>query len=406
MVEIDGDRLLASLRELRTYGATGTGVVRPTFSDVDMAARAWLREQMLEAGLHATIDGVGNVIGRSPNPGPAVVLGSHSDTQPEGGWLDGAMGVMYAIEVARALLADPTTAHLAVDVAAWSDEEGTYTTCLGSRSFVGDLDDTDFAATNAAGESVAEALARVGLDDVAPARLDPDRHVAYLEAHIEQGPHLEDSGNHIGVVTGIVGIRSWRVRFTGEQNHAGSTPMPRRKDAAVALFEFGVAFRERFAAVAGPTSVWTIGNLGVHPGAESIIPGDAWCTVQYRDPSAEVMARFDDTLVALVDELDTASPCTIEARRADHGMEPVVMDPDLVRHLGDAAAVRAPDRWVEMPSAAGHDANMFADHVPCGMVFIPSIGGVSHDFAEDSHEADIVRGCRVFADAVVSRLTR
>ena len=125
---------------------------------------------------------------------------------------------------------------------------------------------------------------------------------------------------------------------------------------------------------------------------------------EFRDPG--VMARFDDTLVALVDELDTASPFTIEARRADHGMEPVVMDPDLVRHLGDAAAVRAPDRWVEMPSAAGHDANMFADHVPCGMVFIPSIGGVSHDFAEDSHEADIVRGCRVLADAVVSRLTR
>ncbi|MCH1434483.1 MAG: M28 family peptidase, partial [Acidimicrobiales bacterium] len=126
MVEIDGDRLLASLRELRTYGATGTGVVRPTYSDVDMAARRWLVEQMADAGLDAHIDGIGNAIGWSPNPGPAVVLGSHSDTQPEGGWLDGAMGVMYAIEVARTLLADPATAHLAVDVGAWADEEGTY----------------------------------------------------------------------------------------------------------------------------------------------------------------------------------------------------------------------------------------------------------------------------------------
>ncbi|MEM9463951.1 MAG: hydantoinase/carbamoylase family amidase [Actinomycetota bacterium] len=404
MVAIDGARLLASLHELRTFGATGTGVVRPTFSDVDMAARRWLRDQMLDAGLDARIDGVGNVIGRSPNPGPAVVLGSHSDTQPEGGWLDGAMGVMYAIEVARTLLADPSTAHLAVDVAAWADEEGTYGTCLGSRSFVGDLTDDEFAGTNADGESITEALDRVGLSGVEPARLEPGRHVAYLEAHIEQGPHLEDSGNRIGVVTGIVGIRGRTIRFSGEQNHAGSTPMPRRKDAAAALFEFGVRFRERFTAAAGPTSVWTIGNLGVHPGAESIVPGAAWCRVQYRDPSAAVMSRFDDTLESLVAELDAEGPCAVAAEAADHGMEPVVMDPELIRCLGEAAAIHIPDGWVEMPSAAGHDANMFAPHLPCGMLFIPSIGGVSHDFAEDSHEADIVLGCQVFADGVVSRL--
>ncbi len=405
MVEIDGARLLASLHELRTFGATGTGVVRPTFSDVDMAARRWLRDRMEAAGLDAHIDGVGNVIGRSPNPGPAVVLGSHSDTQPEGGWLDGAMGVMYAIEVAATLLADPSTAHLAVDVAAWADEEGTYGTCLGSRSFVGDLTDAELAGTNADGESISEALVRVGLADTEPARLDPTRHVAYLEAHIEQGPHLEDSGNRIGVVTGIVGIRGRTIRFVGEQNHAGSTPMARRKDAAAALFEFGVRFRERFAAVAGPTSVWTIGNLGVHPGAESIVPGSAWCRVQYRDPSAEVMARFDETLDAVIADLDAEGPCGVSAAPADHGMEPVVMAPELVRCLGEAAAARIPDGWVEMPSAAGHDANMFAPHLPCGMLFIPSIGGVSHDFAEDSHEADIVLGCQVFADGVVRALT-
>ncbi len=404
MVEIDGARLLHRLHTLRTFGATGTGVVRPTFSGVDLHARAWLAEQMVEAGLDADIDGVGNVIGRSPNAGPAVVLGSHSDTQPEGGWLDGAMGVVYGIEVARALLADPATAHLAVDVAAWADEEGTYTTCLGSRSFVGDLTDADFAAENAAGESVAAALARAGLSHAEPARLDPDRHVAYLEAHIEQGPHLEDSGNRIGVVTGIVGIRSWTIRFAGEQNHAGSTPMPRRKDAAAALFEFGVRFRERFGEVAGPTSVWTIGDLGIHPGAESIIPGSAWCTVQYRDPSAAVMARFDETLATLVAGLDAEGPCRVTGERATHGMEPVVMDPAIVSALGAAAAARVPDGWVEMPSAAGHDANMFAPHLPCGMLFIPSIGGVSHDFAEDSHEDDIVLGCEVFADAVAAFL--
>ena len=405
MVEIDGPRLLRSLRELRTFGATGSGVVRPTFSDVDMTARRWLVGQMSDAGLEASIDGIGNVIGRSPNPGPAVVLGSHSDTQPEGGWLDGAMGVMYGIEVARSLLADPATAQLAVDVAAWADEEGTYASALGSHSFVGELTDASLAATNADGESVASALNRVGLAGVDPICLEPDRHVAYLEAHIEQGPHLEASGNRIGVVTGIVGISGATVRFRGEQNHAGTTPMSMRKDAAASLFEFGVRFRSRFAAVAGPASVWTIGNLGVHPGAESIVAGEAWCRVQYRDASVQVMDRFADTLTALVAELDDEGPCRVTVETGDRGMVPVTMDPAIVAVLGSAAERRVPGAWVEMPSGAGHDANTFAPHLPTGMLFIPSIGGVSHDFAEDSHDDDIVLGCRVFADAVETYLT-
>ncbi len=273
MVEIDGARLLNDLRTLRTFGASGTGVVRQTFSDEDMAARRWLRDQMAEAGLEAVIDGVGNVFGRSPNPGPALIIGSHSDTQPRGGWLDGAMGVMYAIEVARALGEDATTSGLAIDTVAWSDEEGTYTNCLGSTSFVGELTDTELQHANADGETVEVALDRVGLSGTPTVHLDRARHVGYLEAHIEQGPHLEEKGLQIGVVTSIVGIRSMRVTFTGEQNHAGTTPMHRRKDAGAAMFEFAVRIRKRLADFAGPTSVWTIGNAGLVPGGESIIAG-------------------------------------------------------------------------------------------------------------------------------------
>jgi len=404
MVEIDGARLLGSLHALRTFGATGTGVVRPTFSDIDMAARRWLVEQMTEAGLQARIDGAGTVFGRSPNEGPAVVLGSHSDTQPEGGWLDGAMGVMYGIEVARALLADPATAHLAVDVAAWADEEGTYTSCLGSNTFVGGLDDRRLDDANRAGETVRAALARVGLEGVTPARFDPDRHTVYLEAHIEQGPHLEDSGKRIGVVSAIAGYRSWEIDIVGEQNHAGSTPMARRKDAAAALFRFGTRFHDRFPAVADPNSVWTIGRVEVHPGAESIVPGAARCVVQYRDPTADCLDRLDAELAAIVSELDTEDPCAVSMTRRGSGVTPVAMDAGARRARAAAAARRAPDRWVEMPSAAIHDANILAPHLPCGMLFIPSIGGVSHDFAEDSDEDDIVLGCRVLADAVVGLL--
>ncbi|MBT8240323.1 MAG: M20/M25/M40 family metallo-hydrolase, partial [Acidimicrobiia bacterium] len=244
-----------------------------------MAARVWLRDRMIEAGLDGSIDGAANVYGRSPNIGPALIIGSHSDTQPNGGWLDGAMGVIYGLEVARSLLEDGETAHLAVDAVAWSDEEGTYTSCLGASSFVGPLSTSQLQATNAVGESVAQALERTGLAGLDPVRFDPERQIGYLEAHIEQGPHLETSGLKVGVVTSIVGIRSVTVSFTGEQNHAGTTPMPTRKDAAVAMFEFGFHLQERMRNVAGPTSVWTTGVAQVQPGAQSIIPGSAQMVV-------------------------------------------------------------------------------------------------------------------------------
>jgi N-carbamoyl-L-amino-acid hydrolase len=401
---IDGERLLAGLRTLRSFGATGTGVVRPTFSADDMAARAWLRDRMTEAGLDSTIDGVGNVFGRSRRPGPALVLGSHSDTQPEGGWLDGAMGVMDAIEVARALGEDPTTADLAVDVAAWSDEEGTYSSCLGAKGFVSEVDPGILADENVDGESVADALARVGLTTVPHIRFEPDRHIGYLEAHIEQGPHLEETGKQIGVVTSIVGIRQAIVTFTGQQNHAGTTPMHRRSDAAVAMFRFGTLLQDRMAAAAGPTSVWTIGRVTVEPGAASIVPGHAEVAVQFRDQDDAVLERMAAAVAETADEIDRNGPVRVIARQGDAPIAPTVMDPDLLGHIADAAERRVPGGWVEMPSAAGHDPMVLSHHLPCAMLFIPSIGGVSHDFAEDSTEHDIVLGCQVLADAVVSIL--
>ncbi len=404
MAEIDGGRLLGDLRTLRTFGSSGTGVVRPTFSPQDMEARAWLRDRMAVAGLDATIDGVGNVFGRSPNPGPALILGSHSDTQPEGGWLDGAMGVMDAIEVARTLLADPATAHLAVDVVAWSDEEGTYTSCLGSTAFVGELTAAQLAERNVDGESVAEAVERVGLTETECARFDPDRHIGYLEAHIEQGPHLEETGKRIGVVTSIVGIRGAHVRFIGEQNHAGTTPMARRKDAAVAMFEFVAALQPRMATAASPTSVWTIGRVTVEPGAPSIVPGYADLAVQFRDPDDEVLQRMLDVVVETAALIDAASPVDVIVEPGRSPISPTVMHQPFIDQLGQAAARHAPDDWVEMPSAAGHDPMVLSHHLPCAMLFIPSIGGVSHDFAENSHDDDIILGCQVLATASASIL--
>ena len=403
IASINPARLLHDLHTLRTFGAHGTGVVRTTFSDADMAARRWLRDRMLEAGLDASIDGAANVIGRSPNPGPALIIGSHSDTQPNGGWLDGAMGVIYGLEIARTLLEDGDTADLAVDAVAWSDEEGTYTSCLGASSFVGPLSTAQLEATNAAGETVSQALERTGLAGRDRTMFEPGRQIGYLEAHIEQGPHLEDAGMKVGVVTSIVGIRSVTVSFTGEQNHAGTTPMPARKDAAVAMFEFGFRLQEHMSNVAGPTSVWTTGVARVQPGAQSIIPGSAELVIQFRDPEEPTLDRMDDAVRSLVEEMDRRGPVSIIVEHGER-ITPTVMDAGLQEFIAAAAGERVPGQWTRMPSAAGHDPMVLSHHMPCAMLFIPSIGGISHDFAEDSHEADIVTGCQVLADAAASIL--
>jgi N-carbamoyl-L-amino-acid hydrolase len=178
------------------------------------------------------------------------------------------MGVIYGLEIARALADDPATAHLAVDIVAWVDEEGAFLGCLGSRSWCGVLDPADEAAArNAEGVTLRQAIEAAGLSEVPRERLPVDRYIGYLEAHIEQGPYLEEAGFEIGVVTSIVGIRGCTVDFEGEQNHAGTTPMARRRDAGVALFDFAVKIRERFESMAGERTVWTIGRATLEPGA-------------------------------------------------------------------------------------------------------------------------------------------
>ncbi len=400
MARIDPQRLLADLDRLRTFGATGAGVVRPSLSEVDMHARRWLAQRMAEAGLEARIDGVGNVIGRSPRPGPALLIGSHSDTQPRGGWLDGAMGVAYALEIARALAESPDTAHLAVDTVAWVDEEGTYLGCLGSRSFCGVLSaEEESSARNADGVTLAAALSAAGISDLPRERLDRRRYLGYLEAHIEQGPYLEEHGLQVGVVTSIVGIRGCTVRFVGEQNHAGTTPMPRRRDAGVAMFDYAVKIRERFATLAGDRTVWTIGRATLDPGAPSIIPGRAEMLLQFRDPDDGRLERMQRAVVELAREASAAGPVQVAVTPARSPIAPTVMDARLQQAIADAAQTLVPGRWMRMPSAAGHDPMVIAHHLPCAMLFVPSIRGISHDFAEDTDRADIVAGCRVLAAA-------
>src|SRR5882724_4904057 len=254
---VDGARVLADLNTLRGIGAYKSGVHKPTFSEPHMRSLEWLRQQLPDAGLSGEIDGIGNLVGTSAKQGPKLLAGSHLESQSYAGWLDGPLGVVYALEAARIINPDPN-AKGAVEIAAWCDEEGHFGSFLGSRSYVGDVTDADIDAASDRnnGKGMRDALRDAGLADHARARCERGRHIGYLEAHIEQGEALESSGLKIGIVTSIVGIWQYRITFAGEQNHAGTTRMAIRKDAGLALAKFCVGIDERFPAACGPRTVW------------------------------------------------------------------------------------------------------------------------------------------------------
>ena len=405
MPAIDPERLLADLRHLRSIGAQGRGVVRPAFSAADMEARRWLRQRYEEAGLESTIDGVGNVLGRSLRQGRALLVGSHSDTQPTGGWLDGALGVIYGLEVARALAADDATRMLPVDTVSFQDEESRFVGCLGSRSLTGTLTpDMEEGAADKDGVRMEDAVRAAGLAGAPRAKLSRERYAGFVEAHIEQGPDLEDAGRRIGVVSSIVGLRSIRFVFRGQQNHAGTTMMDRRRDAASALYELAHRINQEFPKAAGERTVWTMGRLKVEPNATSIVPGYADLDLQFRDASDVPLDAFEKIVERVVADMNARGGVRIEATPARAPIPPTLMDEGLRRHLETAAEKHAPGKWMRLPSGAFHDAGIISAALPSAMLFIPSIGGISHDFAENSRDEDIVLGCQVLADAAAAIL--
>src|SRR5450631_754477 len=280
----DGARVLADLHALRSIGAYKTGVHKPTFSEPHIRSLEWLAQRLAEAGLTATIDGIGNVFGTAAKSGPKLLAGSHLESQNFAGWLDGPLGVVYALEAARIINPDPN-ANGAVEVAAWCDEEGHFGSFLGSRSYVDAVtdDDIDAARDRSSGKTMRDALREVGLAGRARKTAERGRHIGYLGAHIEQGQTLEGGDLKIGVVTSIVGIWQYQINFSGEQNHAGTTRMEVRRDAGLALARFCVDIDDRFPGHSGPRTVWTTGRITLDPGAPSIIPGRAEMLFQIRD---------------------------------------------------------------------------------------------------------------------------
>ncbi len=390
---INESRFLSDLHHLRSFGAQGAGVIRPAYSAADIAARDWLAARMAEAGLTVRFDAMGNLFGLAAQP--SLLLGSHCDTQPTGGWLDGALGVVAALEVARTARA---TGGPAISVVSFQDEEGRFGGTTGSAVWSGLL---TLAEADAAEDTdgVTLAQARRSLQDRVGPDVDPAQFTGFIELHIEQGPTLDSAGEQIGVVTDIVGYRELMVTLTGQQNHAGTTPMALRRDAFQGLSAFNTHLNTRLRNVVTPQSVWTIGHVAVAPNASSIVPGQVRFSVQWRDGDSDRLGRMREVIETTLQEVAAEMGLGVDIGPL-LGLEPVAMDPALRARLEAAAQAVAPGRWRRMPSGALHDATNVARLMPVAMLFVPSINGISHAFEEDTAEADLLSGLRVLAQAV------
>lgn len=391
------------LQELRSISTDEPGVNRPALSSKDIQARRWLIKQMSNAGLTAGIDAVGNVYASDPLANQTVLVGSHADSVPFGGWLDGPLGIAYGIVAAREWREQNPQSPLGIDVIAFSDEEGRYLPCLGSKVFTGDLAFNDISQLSFAGQTFAQAAQSEGLPGPDTLHcLLKDRHLAFAEAHIEQGPVLDSLNEDLGIVTGIVGIKRYTLVFSGQANHAGTTPMAMRADAGMTAASFVVECNALLQATKAPDSVWNFGQLTFEPGVANVVPRIARLSIEIRDLSTDVLQRMHQAINQLVEQFNNRPPVTLTlTQTAD--LTPSLMSPALMQAFEETikpmgAAYRT------MPSGAIHDAMVLANHIPTGMLFIPSIKGKSHTPAEDTSERHINLGYQAFRDTLFAWL--
>jgi N-carbamoyl-L-amino-acid hydrolase len=408
-VSIDPAALRARIEALSVFGrpAGGTfdsGVSRVAYSDADLAGRTYVMDLMRAARLDPRIDAAGNIFGRRAGRDPAappIVFGSHIDSVPSGGNFDGDLGSLAALGALEALdRAGHTTRH-PLEMAVWSAEEGVAfgRGLAGSRIVAGDYAPADLAATWN-GMTRAEAIARIGgaPDRIETAIRAKGAHHAYLELHIEQGGTLEARGIPVGVVQGIVSIQRHRAVITGVANHAGTTPMPDRRDALVAASQLTLAVREIVTSRPG-RQVGTVGHLQVEPNAPNVIPGRVQLTIELRDLSPELLVSLADEIGRRAAEIARASRTTIELTGLG-GNPPALASAGVQEAIERAASARGLES-LRLPSAAGHDAQMMAQLGPMGMIFVPSVGGISHSPRELTRWQDCANGANVLLSAVL-----
>ncbi|MBZ5622375.1 MAG: Zn-dependent hydrolase [Acidobacteriia bacterium] len=408
---VNGARLREHLEGLSVFGrppggSFADGVSRVAYSDADVAGRRYTMGLMEAAGLKPRIDAAGNIFARRAGRDPAeapVLFGSHIDSVPSGGNFDGDVGSLGAIEVIQTLAEAGVTTRRPLEVVVWSNEEGfAYNNGLsGSRAAAGHLDEGELDLIWN-GVKKADAIRKVGgnPDRIAEARLKPGAFHCYLELHIEQGGTLDQAGIPIGVVEGIVSIDRYDVEIRGFANHAGTTPMPERRDALLAASYLTVAVNQIVRREAG-AQVGTVGQISVSPNAPNVVPGLVRLTVELRDLSSAKIAALAKQIVARAREIAAETQTEIDIRPAAH--HPEALATAEVQKSIEAACARLGLASRRLPSGAGHDAQMMATLGPMGMIFVPSVGGISHSPREFSRWEDCARAADVLLETVLDR---
>ncbi|MFQ5957820.1 MAG: Zn-dependent hydrolase [Alphaproteobacteria bacterium] len=399
------DRLWDSLMEMAAFGATPKGGCRRlALSDEDKQGRDRFVEWCEAAGCSVTVDRMGNIFARRPGRDasrPPVVAGSHLDTQPHGGKFDGVFGVLAGLEVIRTLNDHAIETQAPVEVAVWTNEEGARfaPAMIASGVFAGAFDlDYALACADPDGRTMGEELARIGYAGEAECGGRP--FAAFFEAHIEQGPILEREGETIGVVTGVQGIRWYDVAVSGQDAHAGPTPMEMRRDALVGAARMIDAVN-RIGHAHLPDACATVGVVDVSPKSRNTIPGEVTFSVDMRHPDAEVLAGMDRALRAQCAEIAANAGLGAAVEEIWYS-PPVAFDPacvDAVRAAADALGYGHRD----IVSGAGHDAVYVSRVAPTGMVFVPCAGGLSHNEEESADAGDLAAGCSVLLNAMLDR---
>jgi N-carbamoyl-L-amino-acid hydrolase len=404
-LRVDAARLNRFLLELGHIGETPDGLRRIAFSPAEIEARALVTRTMREAGLEVRVDACANLIGSRagtvPGLGP-VATGSHVDAVPLGGKFDGALGVAGALEAARTLHEAKRALRHPLEILVFTNEEGArfHRGLMGSRAMAGLLQEGDLTARDDEGRTLADHLPAAGGDGtrLAQAVRPPGSLAGYFELHIEQGPILHETGVQIGVVTGITGRVALRARITGFANHAGTTPMERRRDALVAASRLVLAARE-IAAREKLCRVGTAGVLNAHPGAVNVIPGSCLLEVEFRDLEDGRVDSALERLRRIAQHVagEERVEIEIEAGDREHGTPTDARFRDFITRAADGLGLSSR----EMESGASHDAQSMARLGPIGMIFVPSVGGVSHAKSEYTPPEDCARGAEVLLRALL-----
>jgi len=409
VVAISLPRLASRIDALARFGALpGGGVTRPCWSAPHEEARAWLLGELRRTGLETWVDPAGNVFGATGIQAfrpeiPVVLTGSHIDTVPEGGILDGALGVLAGLECLQVINETRMPHARPLAVAAWSDEEGRYGSLFGSRAFCGLLDSARIdEMMSVDGVRLVDAMAGAGFDArrASEARAPDGAVTAYVELHIEQGPRLEEAGVPIGVVEAIVGVRRSRVVFRGQADHAGTTPMDRRRDAFLAAADYALRVREHVVTRGSGVSVTNFGVVHVHPGASNIVPGSTELVHEMRDPDPGVLERLAGECAALAREVAAAHRVQSELRLVS-ATTPALCSPR-VQSATERVCATLGLRCQRLYSAAGHDAQNLTRVTDAGMIFIPSQGGRSHRVDEMSDWPAIERGANALLHTMLA----